>query len=131
MPNTAISEKKTRIYSIGEARSAARSLAASRSVREGKSLSFLPRLDSVARRLAAQPVGQQKFVQSQIRTLRKVLGPLAKVRMPLVVEGPCLGYLRVYELCSALCSPCDGILDESSLSAFISEYQTASALTVG
>jgi cyclic beta-1,2-glucan synthetase len=131
MPHTAISEKKTRIYSIGEATSAARSLAASRTFRQGKTLSLLPRLDTAALRLAAQPAGRQKSVQSQLRALRKALAPLQNSRMPLAADGPCLGFLRLYEIASSLCSACAGTLDEPSVSAFISEYQSASALTLG
>ena len=127
MSQTASSEKKSRVYPIREHISSARTLATERTVRVGATLSLGTRLNLAADKLSHSP----RIVQSQIRSLRKSLPELRKAKLPLAADGPCIGYLRTYELAVELCKETGNNLDLESIGAFVRDYQSAAPLTMG
>ncbi len=71
------------------------------------------------------------LIEEQIRTARRHLPRNYSKELPKLRHGPCAGQPRVYEIALELIAHVDGKVDEESLGAFVSAYQTVSALQLG
>ncbi len=126
-----LSETNTRVVSIGEPVSPARQLAYNRAVRQGRSLSLLPRLLDAERAIAAATpasdwlIGNRRLLAETFLELRKSLKAVAKTPLPLTADGPFLGYPRIFEVASALVDH-----TPESMEGFLNDYQAVQALTM-
>jgi cyclic beta-1,2-glucan synthetase len=68
------------------------------------------------------------LIEEQIRTARRHFPRAYSRELPRLASGVWAGYPRVYEIALELISHTDGRVDEESLRAFISSYQTVSLL---
>ena len=71
------------------------------------------------------------LVENHIRTARTHLPKGYSRELPRLINGPCAGLPRVYDIALETISHGDGRVDEQSLSRFIFSYQTVMPLALG
>ncbi len=71
------------------------------------------------------------LIEEQIHLARRHLPRGYSRELPRLLNGPCAGLPRVYDIVLELISHVDAQIDAGPLSAFIAAYQTASSLKLG
>ena len=71
------------------------------------------------------------LIEEQIRMARRHLPKGYSRELPSLLNGPSIGFPRVYDIALETISHGDGRVDPESLSRFISSYQTVSSLKLG
>jgi len=145
-----IADTPGRIYTMGEPASRAADLARNRTFGSGRALPFIPKLDQAGaaigkaylREMDRQKKGEtlpaevlwltenHQFVKNQIRQVRVLLPQIQREPLPLLTNGPRLGYPRIYEIAVELTSDLGGRVTQDEVAAFIQEYQSFEPLTL-
>ncbi|MFK2875626.1 GH36-type glycosyl hydrolase domain-containing protein [Rhodanobacter hydrolyticus] len=71
------------------------------------------------------------LVEEQIRTAQRHLPKGYSRELPVLLNGPCAGLPRVYEIAQETIAHGDGHVDVESLRRFVTSYQTVAPLTLG
>ena len=71
------------------------------------------------------------LIEEQIQIARRHLPRGYSRELPRLLNGPCAGLPRVYDIVLELISHVDAQIDATPLSAFIAAYQTVHSLTLG
>ncbi|MEW9623195.1 glucoamylase family protein [Rhodanobacter sp. S2-g] len=71
------------------------------------------------------------LIEEQIRTAQRHLPKGYSRELPVLLNGPCAGLPRVYEIAQETIAHGDGHVDGESLRRFVASYQTVAPLTLG
>ena len=71
------------------------------------------------------------LIEEQIRTAQRHLPKGYSRELPRLLNGPCAGLPRVYEIAQETIAHGDGRVDAESLRRFVASYQTVAPLTLG
>ncbi|MDO1528740.1 glucoamylase family protein [Fulvimonas sp. R45] len=71
------------------------------------------------------------LIEEQIRTAQRHLPRGYSRELPVLLNGPCAGLPRVYEIAQETIAHGDGHVDGESLRRFVASYQTVAPLTLG
>ena len=71
------------------------------------------------------------LVEEQIRAIRRLLPPSYSRELPLLANGPAVGFPRAYGIALELIAHVDGRVDAASLNGFIASYQSVEPLKLG
>ncbi len=130
-----LSETSSTVISIGESESEARQLALRHSFRQGISLPLLPRVLQAETMIEQAPEGawlsgNRLFLGEIFVELKGTLRSLEKVSYPLLMEGPFLGYPRVFEIAVSIIHRTDSEFSIEAVAEFVKDYQDIHGLEI-